>query len=314
MCASDSRIPTYLNEAVLRLLPKGKWVGTLARYRICVSAACLSWPRAIETIEAFAICNGPGTVRSGWYEFADFGWGQIHSDYCVGNQLIDRGHAPAFDDITGTNKKIRVYCDLSVDVGKSILLQGYDENGNWILTNNGETNGEEVVLAMPYVDTDNLFTGLTGVQKEVTKGNVRLYELNTSTSAQKPLAIYEPDETLPEYRRSLVPGLTNRGVCCGTDASECEKKTVTVIAKLKFIPVVNETDWVMIGNVPALKDMCQSIQKREDNLITEALAYEASAVRELESELSSFYGDGTVDPIRSMNSGIFSYSGVESLI
>lgn len=298
----------------MRLLPKGKWVGTLARYQICANFACFSWPRAIETIEAFAICNGPGTVRSGWYEFADFGWGQIHSDYCVGNQLIDRGHAPAFDDITGTNKKIRVYCDLSVDVGKSILLQGYDENGNWILTNNGETNGEEVVLAMPYVDTDNLFTGLTGVQKEVTKGNVRLYELNTSTSAQKPLAIYEPDETLPEYRRSLVPGLTNRGVCCGTDASECEKKTVTVIAKLKFIPVVNETDWVMIGNVPALKDMCQSIQKREDNLIAEALAYEASAVRELEAELSSFYGDGTVDPIRSMNSGIFAYSGVESLV
>ncbi len=129
---------------------------------------------------------------------------------------------------------------------------------------------------------------MTGVQKPDTNGVVRLYEYNTDTATQRALAYYEPDETVPQYRRSLIAGIGSGGCTSG----ECETKTVTVMAKLRFIPVVNDTDYLPIGNIPAIKDMVQSIRKMENNLFEEAKAYEASAINELDRELREHLGDG----------------------
>jgi hypothetical protein len=317
LCANDAtgRLQRYLNEAVVRLLPRGQWRGTVVRYRLCPSANCITWPRHVESILAFSICARPGVIRSHWYEFLGYGPGNIPlSSDCSGDKLKDRGLAVAFDDICGENKKIRVYCDLPADAGKTILLQGYDSNRNWVLTGNGDVNGELVTLAMPWVDTSTVWmpSGLAGVQKQLTKGPVRLYELDTTTALQRPLAIYEPDELVPEYRRSVVPGMTDGSA---TDAPDsCAQPAVTVLAKLKFIPVRAETDYLLIGNTAALKDMCQAIKKREDNHIAEALTYEASAIAVLEQELSNFHGDGTQDPAPAMNANMFAPMGVESMV
>lgn len=323
LCSTDTSgvLQRYLNEAMVRLLPRGQWRGTVVRYRFCPTANCITWPRQIESILAFAICNWPGEIRSHWYEYLGNGPGQIDASWCSGGKLLDRGLAVAFDDICGEDKKIRVYLDNPSDAGKTILLQGYDENRNWVLTDDGAGgihNGELVTLqAMPttYVDTDTVWMpgGLVGVQKQLTKGAVRLYELDTTTALQRPLAIYEPDELTPEYRRSVVPGLSSSSPCCGADAA-CTQPTVTVLAKLKFVPVRAETDYLLISNIAALKDMCQAIKKRENNLVTEAMLYEASAVAVLEQELSNFHGDGTQDPAPVINGNILAPHGVESMV
>lgn len=326
MCPDDPRIPKYLNEAVIRLLPRGQWRGTVVRYQVCLTDDCISWPRQIETILAWAQFNGPGIIRSHYYEFLGFGPGLFSSCSNAlgttwsyggvacgsGGQLVDRGLAVAFDDLCGANKTIRAYIDYPVDEGEVLLLQGLDSNGNWILTDGGEVNGEELSLALPYVQSTKTWRALSGVQKPVTKGPVRLYEYDTVTGLQRLLAVYEPDETLPEYRRSLVPGLSCSSGCGSTTDGVCEQKRVTVLAKLKFVPVRLETDYLLIGNTAALKDMVQAIKKREDNLISESVAYEQSAVAELERELSNFHGDGTSDPVATINSGVA--WGVESLI
>lgn len=320
LCTGDTtgRLQRYLNEAVIRLLPRGQWRGTVPRYQVCPTSNCITWPRHVESIIGFAICSQPITIRSHWYEFLGYGPGNMRvSDYCPGNQLMDRGLAVAFDDICGEDKKIRVYLDNPSDAGKTILLQGYDENRNWVLTDDGNVNGELITLPSPpntWVDTDTVWMpgGLVGVQKQLTKGVVRLFELDTVTALQRPLAIYEPDELVPEYRRSVVPGLADSGPCCGSDPA-CTQPSVTVLAKLKFIPVRAETDYLMIGNIAALKDMCQSIKAREDHNQKDALLLEASAIQVLEQELSNFHGDGTSDPAPAMNSAIYA-GGLEGWI
>lgn len=318
LCEGDTtgRLQRYLNEAVLRLLPYGAWRGTEVRYRICTINSCITWPRQVEAIRAFALCDAPVRIRSHWYEFLDYGPGQLFADDCRNQALYaDRGLACAFDDICGEGKRIRVYADLpDVDAGKTILLQGYDKYRNPVLTEDGDVNGELVTLASPWVDTDTIWMpgGLTGVQKQLTKGPVRLFELDTVTALQRPLAIYEPDETNPEYRRGMVPGLSNRGACCHPNSpANCASTTITVLAKLRFIPVRNETDYLLIGNTAAIKDMCQSIRYREDNQIQLAVAYEQSAVAVLERELSDFHG-GSVDPVQTINS--HADMGIESMI
>lgn len=331
LCPGDPRIYGYLNQAVVRLLPRGQWRGTVVRYRFCVGpSACLTWLRQIESILAWSMCGRGGTIRSHYYEFLGYGPGQFNtgcssggsggcSSGCTfngepcgnGGQLIDRGLTVAFDSICGTGKKIKVYNDLAIDDGKTILLQGLDENGNPVLTNVGETPGEVVTfnaMTPPVSNTIWFPDGLAGVQKEPTKGPIRLYEYDPNTTLQRLLAIYEPDETLPEYRRSVIPGLA-----CGSGNDDCEQTSIIVLAKLKFVPVKVPTDYLLIGNPAALKDMVQSVKKRQDNLISEAVAYEQSAVAELERELADFHGDGTSDPVASINTAQYG-GGLQSLL
>ncbi len=324
LCATDPRIVQWCNEAQQRLLTGGDWVGTYGRYVFCLDEGCITWPRQIATIDAVAVCDRPIQVRNEWFEFLDSGpWIQSgdscnndsNSPFCNrygGLQLYDRGEAVTFADIRGTNKKIKVYIDNANDAGKTILIQGYDENGQWILTDDGSTDGELVTLAALPVTTTHFFSSITGIQKQVTKGNVRLYEYDTDEATQRAIAVYEPDETTPVYRRSIIPGLSqlsNNG-CCNTD-EDCTTKTVTVMAKLAFIPVVKDTDYLIISNLGAMKLAMKALQMEENNQFQDADylmngRYDAAgkkvggAVQILEDELRRYLGQ-SVPSLRVMN-------------
>lgn len=317
---ADTRVVLYVNEAIERLLPKGKWVGTVQRYKLCTTDSCITWPRQIETIEAFALCRVPGTVRNGWYEFDGNGYGILESCDCNGNQLIDRDEAVCFEDMKGTDHKIRVTAVVTEDSGARILLQGYDENNEWIRTQDGGlwVDGEYVAINTTGTLTTKIFTVLTGVQKPTTNGPVRLFDYNPTAVTNIPIAFYEADERRPVYRRSMVPGLSGMSGCncaCSEDADEetTNLKSVVVRAKMRFIPAVNDTDYLIVTFAPAIKDMVQSILKRERNLIAEAAAWEQSAIAGLNDQLKSYDGDGVVATIRMIGSETWGGGGIPAI-
>lgn len=310
---TDARFTGYVNESIQRLIQTGElfW-GTYARYQFCLTDGCLVWPREIAAIESVAVCSSPLTIRNQWFEFIDSvglqgdgssgcssgscGW--PYGGTCGGGNMYDRGTVPTFADIIGASKKIKVYCDIAEAAGAKILLQGFDANNNWIQTEVAGvwTDGEYVSLnaAVPQTST-KFFSSLVSVQKPITKGAVRLYEYDTVLTTQRALAVYEPSETNPVYRRTMIPGLSNGS---GDDEDECNTTQVTVMAKLEFIPAIVDTDWLLIGNLPAIKDMCQSIRKAENNEFSESVQWEARAVQALRRELSHYRGHGVVQPIR----------------
>lgn len=309
LCSSDSRLVTYLNEAVQRLRPKGLWVGTTQRYQICVCNACLTWPRQIETIEGAWICESPLTLRNDLFEALPNGPGLLDAESNIGHQLIDRGGGYVTHTDLLENRKIALFSSNAGDVGKTVLLQGRDSGANWVTTGGGVTDGESLALVNGYKVSTTVWSppGLTGVQKQATLGPVRAYSVTTACpsgvvaaiAAFSPIAIayWEPDETLPNYRRSLVPNLQNAGACSDA-ATGCTNTQVTVLAKLQFIPAVKDTDYLQIGNLPALKEEVQAILKGERGLLAESEAHEARAVRLLEEELSSYEGHGVVQPFK----------------
>lgn len=310
----DERFVSYVNEAYEALVEEMKAWGTIWKYQICVTAGCLTWPRQIATIEAATVCDQPLTIRNHWFEFMESGPGLQGDGTCGGCscslQLFDRPPTVGFADIAGTNKKVKVYADVTEDAGAKILLQGYDENNNWVRTQVGTewVDGEYVAIGTTPATSTKFFSALTGAQKPVTNGTVRLFEYDTTLLTQRAIAIYEPDETVPWYRRSLINGLSNVG-----NDSECETKTVIVMAKLDFIPLKNDTDYLIISSIPALKDMCQSIRKAENNLDSEAASWQVRAIRKLQRQNRHYKGDGVVHPIR-MPSREISGGGVTNLI
>lgn len=297
VCATDARVAAAVNAAQRRLMAKGKWVGTTVRYRICVNEGCLTWPRQIETIETFAVCGWPGKIRDQWFEFLGTGSGLRSADCGCAHELVDRDPGPTFDWIRPTGKKVKLYSDEDEAEDAWVLIQGYDDNGNWVRTSDGGimVEGEYILATSVGRLSTTLFSNVTGVIKPITNGTLRLYEFDTATSTQRTLAIWEPDEERPHYRRSLVPGLADRAT---SGDSSCESASVTVVAKLRHIPVRNDNDWLILGNQDALALMVQAIEKERKDRWDEAAIYEQNATRLLEEELSSYLGDGSVTQVR----------------
>jgi len=323
LCATDARTTEYINEAQRRLIESGKWKGTYGKFTICATDGCIAWPRQIEAIESVAVCQNVGTVRNGWFEFVESGYGLLDNKDNVGYQLLDRGESPTHKDMSGAGKQVRVYAFLDADAGKTVTIQGYDSNNNWVRTlksGSGSTavyqDGLVVTLVNGYVDTvyDGLplsFNSITSVSKDVTQGNVQLYELTDSTPTLVDIATYEPDETLPSYRRSLIPSLGGASGCAdGTDT----KVSVTVIAKLRFINAVNDTDVLMVSDLYAIKNMAIAIKLEENRDFGAASEYRNLSLDSLQNQLANHMGDGAVPVLQMTNLNTHGGGGIESII
>lgn len=299
MTTTDSRLVDYINEACERLLVKGKWPNCYGKFTIAVTDGLITWPRQIETIERFAHCNTPGAVQNDWYEWIETGWGLRDSESGYdGLTLMDKGTDCVFSNVSIVpGAFLKVKSSLATDVTPDkILIQGFDYLGNWVRTLSGGVyiDGEYVTLTgVTYASTVNQFSRITGIQKTATDGFVSLYEADPATGFYNRLGYYEPTETVPCYRQSLVPGINE-----DTDAAY-----ISVMAKLRFIKASVDTDYVLPPNLGAIKLMIAAIYKEENNLLQEAMGYEANALRVLNEQLDSYLGDGAKIVVQNENLG-----------
>lgn len=307
MNSSDARVIDYVNRGCERLLyDAGKSVDTLARYIVCVNEGCLTWPRELETIEAWEKCGCVGTVRNQFYEFLGYGPGGMSTTSGYGGTLVDRGNAVAFDDVLGTGKKLAIYADgTEASTPAYVTLRFYDGNANKVYTTYGSETVEGERITIPaaggYALTGMALTGLASqvmagglyeILKPVTKKPIRLYEYDVALTTYRALGYYEPDETLPTYRRSLIPCLA------GSSTGEgCTTQRVTVLAKRRFIPATGDDSVLIISHADAVRLACQAIKKEEDVGVTEAEPLWQMAIRCLDRQLRHYQGDGVAAPI-----------------
>lgn len=304
-CDDSDEVASYTNQAARRLLTRGMFAGCYGRFTIAVTNGCITLPRQIESIITAASCCGQVTVRNQWYEFNEGGYGLMDKDRSIGSQLVDRGTVPAYRDMTGgTNSYVRVYLGDSSDAGKTITLQGYDQNGNWVRTLNSGVwiDGEKLTLAGTYVQSTKKFTALTGVIRDATNTVQRLYEFNATDSTELDLAVYDPDETLPQYRRMFWGG-----ICESADT-----RYLTVMARMRHIDVANDNDYVIPPCPDAIKLMVKAIDFEEKNLPNESMIYEQKAVAELLNATRAYLGEA-VGVMRRVNQDVFG-GGITTLI
>lgn len=296
VCGDSAEFLAYLNEATERLIFRGKFKGSYQKVRLCLSDGCITLPRQIASITDIALCNNPIPIRNQFFEFLSNGDGILSGDSCscAPSQLVDRGWFPLFFDIRGTNKRIRVYPDVTTDAGKIVTFFGNDKNGNWIRSSETVddvttwSDGFTLTIADPFVDSTFDVKDITGIQKEDTDGAILIYEVDTESGEQRLLGRMEPKERVASYRRYFLNGLDS-GDCC-----DCDTKTITAMAKLEFIPLSVDSDYLYIDNLPALKEMCRSILFGERDSIqanAQAELCEKRAIRELNHQKQHLNGD-----------------------
>jgi len=274
------------------------WYGSWARMAFNVSQGdpFITTPREVARIERLAMCNRPVPIQNGFYEFLDFGIGPKPSNNCRQNcewpQVFERNNAVTFIDFHA-GFKLRVYLTNPADAGKRVLVQGTDQNDEEILSLDGLTNvtGEFVTLVAPFVETDTL-NSLTGLQKDITAGSVKFYEVNPTTGDQTLILTMEPGETTASYRRYYLNGLPKN--CCNPLSGSVTSVQITAMAKLDFIPVQVDTDWLTpIMNIRALIEECQA--QRFGNMDSpngtgKYAEHHAKAIRFLQGEIVHYEG------------------------
>lgn len=315
---TDSRIPrvllacmndlpticSFVNEATERLVKAAGdtgWWGTWQRVVFNVNPAdpYITLPRSIARIINLDICKEAVPVQNEFYEFMEAGIGLQPTNSCNCStpcnilQTYDRGWYPTFKDLdaTGNPKFLRVYAADSRDIGGTrILLQGLDQNGYIIrgLDNGIDIQGEYAVLLTPFSDTVNRFSQITGIQKDITAGDVLLYQVDSVTGQQVLLSRFEASERNPSYRRYFLNGVSTLNCCDGSSTVQ-----VTALAKMDFIPVSVDQDWLLIGNLPALKLECEAVYYGEisnPESQTMARTKHVEAVKLLNEELNHYVG------------------------
>lgn len=297
--STDARFAQYINEATLRLMQRGKWWGTFGRYAISVDSNILTCPAVIETLEKVNIEKAPMPIRSQWFEFLQFGWGTRDETLPNGSGILEvlyRGTSPTFKSISAASI-LTAKCDVLEDVAKEVRILGEDANGNFVRTQPGGPgtaweDGEVVELAQGAgTPTTTVFSKVTDIQPATDlEGRWWLYEGTVAGGTL--IGQYEYWETAPAYKQYLIP------------FSNSTITTVEAMAKLAFRPVANDTDYLLIGNLSALKLACMAIKAEEEHSWQEAnLLWNGGtlkngqkvmgAIQELDAELGHHIGDGT---------------------
>lgn len=302
-----------MNSAQRRLLyckeaGEESWNGTWAEVQFMVSRSqpFVTFDNTVARLEYVDICNRPVTVNNQFVEFLRFGNGRLPKLFlqghcgCFGPEVFSRNNAPTFVDLFPPPQFIRAYFSDPGDINKRVLMQGTDNNGNVVNSQDflQRTQGQFEPLQTPFVQWPMQFNTITGIQKDQTNGPVQIFQVDPNTGAQVLLVTMQPVETTAWYRRYYFHRLPFN--CCTAigpnpclNAPITESVVVNAIVKLEFVPVQFDTDYCLIQNLEAIKEEAMAVRYSSmDSDQSKRLEKEChkNAVRYLNGEIAHYYG------------------------
>jgi hypothetical protein len=211
---------------------------------------------------------------------------------CAQNILMDLGTGfSTFADPTPQNPMtLRLYADVpQVNTEGFVVINGTDANGNNPVSynNNVYLPGQMLDIptqAVPYNDTPQMWNAIISITKPLTQGRLRLFGVDAS-GIQTPLALWEPDELNPDYRRYLVTFVGNP-----------PPSFLTVLAKRRYIYTTSPYADLMITNIGALQNALMAMKYEKAGAYDQATAAWRTAYDILDTEDRDFDSDYTVTP------------------
>lgn len=280
-CNDTEEFKQKLNDGVQRLMYRGDWPGTILPIQVTVQRGIVTFPRQVGSVRNINVTRQYVPVRNNWFTFLPHEWGR---NGCCGvwQNWLDP-YAPsltAYGNSCTFAQPPSLTCVLQIsgipdDTGAILQFFGLDPAGNALRTDNGDgtfSDGISITLNQPFTVDTNLVKYVSRAIKPVTQGQVSLSAIDTVTGTQTPLAIYDPGDTNPSFAQYNL-----HAACCNPTVTW----SAVALVKLKFIPVVADTDLVLINNLPALALFIKGMRFAEAGDRANALGYQADAVKEL---------------------------------
>lgn len=265
----DQKFFRWLGDAVSLIVNAGDFEGWKSWLDICTTGGgkCITLPREVETVISVNICGKPALGMGTLFEFhlngpgncgclCDYVWidqGQFHSTY---RDLV-------------TPAKLVAYTSTEEDNGDELTVFGYDSNGNVLRHQVGGEwrNGVRIPTIYGMAVSDEgapTVARITGIFKSRTVGSIRLSTIDDSGTTGVTLGVYEPDETLPQYRRIKI----NR---CAPWVRIAYRKTTPVF--------LSRYDHVPLKSRIALLLALSATKHYNEFKLAEAQAFESNAQR-----------------------------------
>lgn len=297
VCPTSPQFTQYVNEGIRRLLRRGDWFDTEWVISLCVSGSIIAWPRWVGAIRGLRFGRGrPGQLFNNNYSFV--GPHHRHSAWHTDCVIEDAASGPTASEVSGTaGKYIRYYVVNNQDVGATIQIFGSAYGGQPLqeAVNGAMVNGQTITAGVPFGSTGGLVTRIDAVKRSPTSGMAYLYEYDPVANTLRDLAWYEPGDTNPRIRRSII---RNRPLNCSQpDANGICWANIEALIKLEFVPVANPRDYLMIDNFDAIKFMIQAIRAEEQGDEQMAEIKITKAIRELNFDLRDKNSDDQI-PVR----------------
>lgn len=296
-CSSSTEFANKLNSVTRMLMKRGNWWETEVMVRLCVTGCNIVWPRYVGTVTGLRFCcYGQMEVKNNWYAIMGSAGGSDAAGYGAYSNLgyggwiaptaYDLQTSPVHTQITGnTGKYLRYTCVKNQDIGKTIRIYGtqfggqslqeLDANGNWV-------NGITLTLDSPFAQSSILVTRIDAVTREQTQGMTYLYQYDPVALNQLQLAVYEPNETNPQYRKTRVSNMNQ--IQSGEGSNNEKIWTCDAMVKLQYFPVINDRDFLFISDWDALAYGVQALNFDNQNDTQNSEVFFAKAIRELNME------------------------------
>jgi hypothetical protein len=312
-CANDTpRLAAYVNASQRRLVYAREageegWWGSWAEiaFNLDPSAPAITFDSTVARVQAFNVCNRTVPIQNQFYEYLQFGNGRTRSlvEKCPGTiQWYSRNNGVTFREMTGGPQFIQVFASDPADTQQSsprrVLLQGFDNNGIPIHSQDGlnQVQGNFLTLQSPFVQSPTpMLPPLTGIQKDVTVGQVTFFAVDPISGNSIYLLTMQPAETTAWYRRYVLtptPAFCCN-VACNSNQGPPNMVQVTAIVKLELLPVAVDTDYLLIQNIEAVLEEACAVRYSEMDTVSskqlEAQKHKA-AIGLLNGELTHYLG------------------------
>lgn len=266
----EATVLARLSDAVKLLSNKGINDVLLGEIELCVCDGCITLPRDVGTVLGIDVCGQPTLIQDQFFKYHINGPGTCGGCGVVtemGQVCTYRDPAyPAYlqAEVTSAadnNKRLRVYAN-DMD-GKKIFTAGPNgtlEEGFIVPQIFGFSKRAPNVPALGKIYR---------ISRDATRDSVKLIAINADDGvSQCKIGEYEPDETLPTYRRIKVSS----------------KSSVLVKYKKASIKLTSQRSWINIDNDEALRLACRAVKYRGDDKLTQAREFESEAARILSEE------------------------------
>lgn len=304
---TDARVLDYTNTAIQELMNAGEWPNVVDRWLIVAEDGEITLPTHLDRLMQVNLRGIPRVITSPWFQFSQYGPGTREDQcgflnwWCDDTVILDRGEYPTKvsipSDVDGP-WVLRVYTAVDESVitdgtgaAPVCTIQGLDTDGLVIRSQvDGEwINGVQVAMDFnePYVETTQEFSDITAFTKPVTNGYIKLTAWNGVTEYE--LSNYLFSDTTPSYHRYFSQWLSD----LNGGGDDC-LRTVRARCRKRFVPVAEDTDLLIISNLPALKEAVIAIWKRESDDYEGYAAHWAIAVNLMKAEAMGYRGKSRV--------------------
>ena len=282
---SDERAFKAINQARRLLWNKRGWTSQEEYVQICCVNDCFTLPARYEQIKLAWIGNESASLADEWFNATNAF--ALHADNSCHRGIVEVGGLHVlFRDYTTHPYQIGVMAEEVEDIGVELMFEAQDQYDTY--------HKVKVTTANPptLAKSDLLVKGIRGVTKPVTKGRIRVYAYDTALEAKTLIAIYQPNDANPTFRRFKAPR-----------TCEC----ITLYASKKYFDLTDPKE--LVEFIPdAMIYAILALNSRDNRKAQEFLVNMDLAIKEQEKEMENVEIP-TCGPLRIAN-----FSRAENLI